>query len=237
MYPDSVQNCNGLLRWLGNDRIIYEFDGASYHPINQDIDTYMSTIEQGDLNLRQWSQSSAADWNSGTIGVGLDTTSVIGDVGLYSTASSTSVFLATGTLRNVGQSDNIYVNASTATTGAFAVKYVADSNMDLNKVTMSFFYKSSAAVNYQSWVTLHTGSTYPSSVALDTATNRVTEQTNSSGLLTKITTDYFFQSSGDAGRDKRLAAGNIYWFVMHTTFTKTRLFQTLSLHSTDQRHR
>lgn len=227
-YPDSIKNCNGLLRWLGNDRIIYEFDGEKYYPINEDIDAFMDTIEQGDLNLRQWVQTSAADWNAGTIGVGLDTTTVSGDIGLRSGGTTQiSVFLATGTLRSGGSTDSTYVNASTAMRGAFALMFIATDTAPLDKVTMSFAYKSTATEGFQSWVTLHTGATYPAAVVLDTATNRVQGDTNATGVLTKITTDYYFAQS--ATEDKRLTRGTTYWLVMHTTVTSFNTTPSLSV--------
>ena len=94
-YSDSIKNCDGYLRWLGNDRIIYEFDGSNYYPINLDIETLMNTIAQGDLNSRSWIQTSATDWNSGTIGVSLDTTTSSGDI-IFSSSPITVNFEYTG---------------------------------------------------------------------------------------------------------------------------------------------
>lgn len=229
-YPDSITNCNGYLRWLGNDRVIYEFDGEKYYPINEDIDSYMDLLEQGDLNLRQWSQSTAADWNSGTIGVGLDTTTVQGDIGFFSgVTQSSSVFLATGSIRSGGSSDSMYVNFTTAAKGAYAVMFVPNNSLELDKVRMSFHYKSLVAEGFQSWVTLHSGATGPAPVIIDTSTNRVSENTNTSGMLTEITTNYLFSPGNTV--DKRLSAGNTYWFVLHTTVTSPNLTPTVTYYA------
>lgn len=218
-YPDTIENCNGILRWLGNDRIVYEFDGANYYPIsNNDIKNYLEAIVQGDLNQRQWVQQFSYDWTAGTVGVGVDTTTLVNSMGLFSgVTSSTPIFTATGTQRDAGGPENAYLNASTATTGAFAVKFIANTSLELSKVHMAFSYRSSVVVPYSSWVTLHTGSTYPSSIALDTSTNKVIENTNTSGSLMKISTDYLFAHSDTV--DKRLSVGTTYWFVLHTTYT------------------
>ena len=224
-YPDSIKNCDGMLRWFGNDRIIYEFDGEKYYPISQNIDTYMETIEQGDLNNRQWVQTSAADWASGTLGVAIDTTTSPGDIGLFSgSTTQVSVFLATGATRSGGTSDSMYSTYDSSSTGAYAVMFIATDTFQLDKVTMGFQYKSNVVEGYDSWLTLHTGATCPAEVVFDTSTTKISSNTNSNGNLTTYTSDYYFSQS--TMTDKRLAAGNTYWFVMHTTITNVASITT-----------
>ena len=87
-YPESIQDCDGLLRWLGPRRTVWEFDGASYRKISEDIDTLMGTVIQGDLNQRSWTQTTSGDFNGGAVGLGLSTASSPGDVVFVSKVSA-----------------------------------------------------------------------------------------------------------------------------------------------------
>lgn len=83
-YPESVQDCLGLLRFIGPNRCIYEFsmDGTSQKltKISEDIDEYMASVAQGDLNQRSWTQTTQADWTAGSAGLGLSLSSSPGDI-------------------------------------------------------------------------------------------------------------------------------------------------------------
>lgn len=43
----TIQDCDGLLRWLANDTEIYEFDGVNIAKISEDIDDLMSSVDFG----------------------------------------------------------------------------------------------------------------------------------------------------------------------------------------------
>lgn len=43
----TVQDCDGLLRWLANDTEIFEFDGVNVTKISEDIDELMSSVDFG----------------------------------------------------------------------------------------------------------------------------------------------------------------------------------------------
>ena len=96
-YADSVRDCDGVLRFLGSNKTIYEFDGTNLKPISDDIDNLIGTVAQGDLNQRSWTQTTAADWNAGTVGIGLDITTFQGDIVFISSTPSPIHFDYTGT--------------------------------------------------------------------------------------------------------------------------------------------
>jgi len=91
-YPESVQDCDGVLRWLTSDRSIYEFDGSTYKKITEDNDTLMASFVQGDLNQRVWTQTTAADWGAGSFTAGLSSVAYPGDVVFISTPSADDDF-------------------------------------------------------------------------------------------------------------------------------------------------
>lgn len=62
----SIQDCDGRLRWLGQGRKIYEFDGSTFRVISEEIDSVMSTIAQGDYATRVFTQTSQSDFSAGT---------------------------------------------------------------------------------------------------------------------------------------------------------------------------
>lgn len=78
-YPDSIRDCDGLLRWLGPSRTIYEWDGSKLQNIGRSIQTYLGQIGQGDANARTYTVTSGADYGTGTSFQASTTTSV-GDV-------------------------------------------------------------------------------------------------------------------------------------------------------------
>jgi hypothetical protein len=65
-YPDSVQNCDGLLRFLGPARTIYEWNGAELVNIGSVIKTYLGQIGQGDANRRTYTITDKPDYDAGT---------------------------------------------------------------------------------------------------------------------------------------------------------------------------
>lgn len=81
---ESIQDCDGILRWLGKGRRVYEFDGTNFHKISEDIDILFGTIAQGDVASKSEIQTSAEDWNNGTISntFYIDTNTVLGNIQL-----------------------------------------------------------------------------------------------------------------------------------------------------------
>ena len=63
---ESIQDCDGKLRWLSRGRKIFEYDGASFRKITEDVDTLFGTVSQGDAASRFNTQTTASDWNAGT---------------------------------------------------------------------------------------------------------------------------------------------------------------------------
>jgi len=64
---ESVRDCDGKLRWLSRGRKIYEFDGASFYKISEDVDEMFADIEQGDSASRENTQTTQSDFSSGSI--------------------------------------------------------------------------------------------------------------------------------------------------------------------------
>ncbi len=79
-YPDSVRDCDGLLRWLGPARTIYEWNGSELVNIGKHIKTQLAAISQGDANSRAYQITTQTDWETGTIGTGLTATDSPGDL-------------------------------------------------------------------------------------------------------------------------------------------------------------
>lgn len=71
-YPESVQDCDGILRWLGPSRTIWEFNGVGWKDISNDpvnrkrINTFLSTVAQGDFAQRTHQFTSQTDFDLGS---------------------------------------------------------------------------------------------------------------------------------------------------------------------------
>lgn len=86
---DSAQDCDGLLRWLGPRREVFEFNGQTYGKISEDIDGFLDTISQGDSVSKSNTQTTQSDWEDGTVQDGyLSTDQIIGTINLTSTTVS-----------------------------------------------------------------------------------------------------------------------------------------------------
>lgn len=80
-YPETVQDCSGRLRWLGPDRTIWEFDGASFYKISEKTKTLLNTIAQGEAASHSVTYTTQADWETGNApGSNLSTADSPGDV-------------------------------------------------------------------------------------------------------------------------------------------------------------
>lgn len=108
---DTIQDCDGKLRWLGNNRKVYEFDGANFYSISDNIDNIMEDVIQGDANSRTLTLTSKADWDAGSQAPEgfADTSFYSGSLragatdfgySITNVATSTSVHLDTSTLTN-----------------------------------------------------------------------------------------------------------------------------------------
>lgn len=64
--PETIQDCDGKLRWLGANRIVWEFDGSTFYKISEDVDTLFAAVSQGDSAQRSLIQTTQADWTGGT---------------------------------------------------------------------------------------------------------------------------------------------------------------------------
>jgi hypothetical protein len=111
--PETIRDCDGLLRWLGNNHIIWEFDGATFKKISEPIDSLLGSIAQGDATSRSATKTSETDWEAGTQNPSagfLDTTSVPGTA----TAGTTSYTLASSAYRTASSYDTtVFVDTET----------------------------------------------------------------------------------------------------------------------------
>lgn len=80
--PETIRDCDGLLRWLGNNRVVWEFDGSTYKKISEQIDVLLGTISQGDSSAKSNTQTTEAQFEAGSQSPAgfLDTTSVPGSL-------------------------------------------------------------------------------------------------------------------------------------------------------------
>jgi hypothetical protein len=77
--PDTVTDCDGLLRWLTPERDVYEFNGDSFQKIMEDNDTKFDTVINGESTTRTQTITSQADYALGASS-GTSTTASPGDV-------------------------------------------------------------------------------------------------------------------------------------------------------------
>ncbi len=79
---ETIRDCDGYLRWLGANRIVWEFDGATFKKISEPIDTMLSFISQGDSSSRSATITSQGDFQNVTASPtsAFDTTTSVGDI-------------------------------------------------------------------------------------------------------------------------------------------------------------
>ena len=90
-YPDSMRDCDGELRWLGNGGIVWGFDGSNLKDLTKyenggGIKNLMETIAQGEATSRIWTQTSKSDWGEGVSGVRVSTDILSGSAVFTSTS-------------------------------------------------------------------------------------------------------------------------------------------------------
>lgn len=79
---ESIQDCDGRLRWLARGRKVFEFDGSTFHKITEDVDNLFGSIAQGDFASRHDTQTSATDFGNGSFSdtTYVDTDTVAGSI-------------------------------------------------------------------------------------------------------------------------------------------------------------
>lgn len=65
-YPESIKDCDGVLRWQGPARTVWEFDGAGFTKISKGIDGILAQVTQGDASARTFTFTSQTDFDGGT---------------------------------------------------------------------------------------------------------------------------------------------------------------------------
>ncbi len=104
-YPDSVQDCDGELRWLGPSRTIWGWAGGVFSPQNllsKDIDAILAGTAQGDANARSFTWTTQADFGRGTNNWTANAVTVNSVVlSTWTETDSTGPEFGAGTLTNV----------------------------------------------------------------------------------------------------------------------------------------
>jgi hypothetical protein len=91
---ESIQDCDGKLRWLSKGRKVYEFDGATFQKISEGVDNLFATIAQGDQTNRSLTLTSQADWQASSFSThqGWLNTSISAGSVVLDTAAAPSTF-------------------------------------------------------------------------------------------------------------------------------------------------
>ena len=154
---ETIRDCDGRLRWLGNNRKIYEFDGANFGVISEDIDNIMSNVSQGDANSRSLSLTTESDFSGGTSSPTnfLTSTATIGSIVLSTgdpsifTDTSQSDF-ASGTLVNISTTrvaDSIALATYTTSPTDILQNNVTLVTTNSNLIGQSFYISTYSIVN------------------------------------------------------------------------------------------
>jgi hypothetical protein len=105
---ETIRDCDGRLRWLGNNRKVYQFDGATFGIISEDIDNIFANVSQGDANSRSITLTTDSDFAPGTFSPTdyISTSVISGSVALATSPAtifvdSISTDFAAGTLTNL----------------------------------------------------------------------------------------------------------------------------------------
>lgn len=116
-YPDSVQDCDGELRWLGPSRTIWGWAGGVFSPQNllsKDIDAILAGTAQGDANARSFTWTTQADFDRGTNNWTSNVATVNSVVlSTFGRVDTTDADFAAGTLTDVTTatvSGSLYIN-------------------------------------------------------------------------------------------------------------------------------
>lgn len=109
-YPDSMQDCDGLLRFLAGDRNIYEYDGARLKSITDDNTNIFGEILQGGFEQSFKTITTKSDFDAGTLGYNISSSITDGSItftpvnsisdGFSDVAFTTTTFPAIGTTPN-----------------------------------------------------------------------------------------------------------------------------------------
>lgn len=81
---ETIQDCDGRLRWLGNNKKVYEFDGANFESISDQIDNIFTNVSQGDSNNRVLTVTTSENFEEGSYinKVEVDTITTAGSIRL-----------------------------------------------------------------------------------------------------------------------------------------------------------
>jgi hypothetical protein len=110
--PESVQDCDGALRWLSAGRDVWEFNGSSYQKISEVIDDELDSIAQGDAASRSISITTKADFDSGSVSGNQSTAVSPGDL-----TQLTTTFTQTSTADWVAHASDWSILVDTMTAG------------------------------------------------------------------------------------------------------------------------
>src|SRR3990167_8705854 len=91
--PETVQDCNGELRFLGSQETIWGFDGLNLYELSKykdggGIRSLLETTVQSNASTKLWLQTTKSDWDQGVNGIRIQTDVSPGNVVLVSTTFS-----------------------------------------------------------------------------------------------------------------------------------------------------
>lgn len=154
-YPDTVQDCDGKLRFLGTKRTVWQYspEGGLENLTKgkENIQTLMNSIAQGDANARSWTQTTAADWGAGLVGPKLDTTTVAGDISFIPDTA-----LTFGALMTAG--NGTWTTSTTLSSVAYGTWTFYGDFTEVDHTSPNFSYD---AVNEFNFIMTATGTTTP----------------------------------------------------------------------------
>lgn len=164
----TVQDCDGKLRWLGTDRTAWEFNGTGIIPISEENDTLFDTIGQGDSASRTQTITSQSDWAAGSnTATAISTTAYAGDLaflpwtaydnwndGQYTSAPAWTVSsgvwaVSSSALRSspASTSTDLIYSTSTAITGAWSLSVRQSVDGTGDGETFTWYFTSDTAAS------------------------------------------------------------------------------------------
>ncbi len=115
-YPETAEDCDGLFRFLGPRKSVYEWNGSALKRISDPVRTLFGTMAQGDANTRQYLATLKADFDAGT---NHQTTNAIvpGNIQMSTAADTdtTTADFSAGTTSNTSViGDRVYLSTNNA---------------------------------------------------------------------------------------------------------------------------
>lgn len=158
-HPDTAQDCDGLLRFLGPRRTVWEFDGTNLTKISEGNNALFDQILNGESNTQTATITSQADFAAGTL-AGISTAISAGDIML-------STWTATDTTADDFAAGATFVGVSTTASGDLQLDFTGTSVLFDNFSDGDYTSSPAWSVYYGSW-TVDSGKLRPFSYSATT---------------------------------------------------------------------